>query len=1418
MKTINATSQAIQKSSSISFIDKIILYKQFEGIITDIISVTSVKVNGDATSFFSNGDNTLCPLKDFGTELTINAAPTYSALKTTLSFSSSSFTADDLGKTISLKIDISGKMVRDGIDEIKKGIEGGDLTEFDSGYCDVTVDNSDKYFLGADGNGLFDENYVFWFKYNTRFRDSSDTELIYFGGLVDLSDFSPDFFNKTITIRAYGHSYELKRYPAYNVINENEKNLSKISGMNIISFTESADSEPGIKKIYYKPFNKTKLDGVEVLRVSEDTDAGIKVLEFRYPYYFKWNNGGWYKVAVIADTDGSSGELKMYGIGGSGDNGYAVVKFGDSNGLNEYPDGDAQLWVAIKVQAYIGTTELGKEVSNQGTPTVRFDDGLEQYIGLHVQRVLKYINTTTTYSDISDSTNSPETDFSDVDILEANNDEIILVNNERFWGFEVILSDVFTASDIDIYYSTGGLTWSAAMNLANNGLVDNTNGFKVSEKVIWTELSGWAVNDIIVGTTIDYKGYMIKIVRNTATGTCSTGEIKKTTRLIGQNNDFLEVNFDQSLLQIEDLDDEIIIKYDAGNWSFGIWYDNLSLQYLLEQSLDQSHYGSGKRILNDMKINKADYSINIWGKPPKYNYLKNPTTFDIDWTNSIVYVGIGLEVWSCTFQGLWTYLGTAEFWASALPEASYEIKKLWITATYIYVYIIREYNQQVHTGVLGRFNKSTGVFESLVGANGVYGCRICQRDGTRYFESSNYYRQFGQFGTSFTGNTGENVCIPYKQDIWVFDNPSGYALYPAPNLDDTAGGFPEWYFDNYYAGGLDDNSGPKYKSNMGFFALHSNSGSVSAADKSKIGFNWSFGQQGCEIVDKTNNKLFLFKYKEDSDSVARAVLSDLETDASARAMYYKEPDLPNCHCWDRSGDIFYFGFTLWHDEGDNTDSYSYISRYEKTGNRVVSVNKLIHYNNTGTVYTDITAAANADGSMAAYTVTETDDMFYIGHTEKFRNVGFAFNGKTNNYAFEYWNGSSWTALSFTNETDVPDGILTFHMPYDWGKTTVNGSASLWYIRVRCTTFNSSDYLNSMGLYEEVIWDSELDNSGTYSRYMPIWMCLDTTDNVIHGTMFNRDPLGANNPFQWVYFVYDLNNQVCYFQNVGSNYTFDGTYLMKDFVYDEFNSCVHFMTENIRYQDKAGYMVKGEYNTVTHAIILTKEITPRETEWGSESNLVCNSVNGNIFGLTKGTDKILWEYSKSFYPRIELARFNESDSVYEILKYISQIMNCYYIIHSERNIRFLLRESYNGTINLVWNTNMINSRLKPGYWKHKYDSISVDYANPFNDEYSGTKKKGYAGWNRTQLKISNPLIQNAPLAEYISEDMYEFFNQLRIEIDKIGVVPLIQLELLDRVNVLIPVKILEIDSSKYFIVSNIILDSNKNMNIKLLEIK
>lgn len=117
-----------------------------------------------------------------------------------------------------------------------------------------------------------------------------------------------------------------------------------------------------------------------------------------------------------------------------------------------------------------------------------------------------------------------------------------------------------------------------------------------------------------------------------------------------------------------------------------------------------------------------------------------------------------------------------------------------------------------------------------------------------------------------------------------------------------------------------------------------------------------------------------------------------------------------------------------------------------------------------------------DANLTPFPATEAiADYVAIGFRQKFRKVVFdnvsasAVAGVGGVVAWEYWNGSAWTAL-----TGVSDGtsgftaakadgqILTFTVPTDWTASILNNSALLYYIRARVTTVYTTNPVYDQG--------------------------------------------------------------------------------------------------------------------------------------------------------------------------------------------------------------------------------------------------------------------------------------------------------------------------------------------------------------------
>ena len=123
------------------------------------------------------------------------------------------------------------------------------------------------------------------------------------------------------------------------------------------------------------------------------------------------------------------------------------------------------------------------------------------------------------------------------------------------------------------------------------------------------------------------------------------------------------------------------------------------------------------------------------------------------------------------------------------------------------------------------------------------------------------------------------------------------------------------------------------------------------------------------------------------------------------------------------------------------------------------------YNNTGSIYTDETAAAQnatANDMTLLPAVATVGCAYYFGHLKLFDkltlNIGTPGVGTGWTIVWEYWNGA-WVSLAGvtdgTNAFQAAAGNhdVTFTRPGDWATTTVN-AVTLYWIRARLTAITT----------------------------------------------------------------------------------------------------------------------------------------------------------------------------------------------------------------------------------------------------------------------------------------------------------------------------------------------------------------------------
>jgi len=158
------------------------------------------------------------------------------------------------------------------------------------------------------------------------------------------------------------------------------------------------------------------------------------------------------------------------------------------------------------------------------------------------------------------------------------------------------------------------------------------------------------------------------------------------------------------------------------------------------------------------------------------------------------------------------------------------------------------------------------------------------------------------------------------------------------------------------------------------------------------------------------------------------------------------------------------GFTIWSIAPTNYKHSEFNSVYmdeqpldnegEATSLALSSFASVLFYD--GSDYTDNSTEAASEFGNEFTLLEDTSDYLYVGDDAKFSGVAFGFHTPALGVTLkvEYYNGSSWSTLSVTDDTEnwVQNGNITWTAPADWAQTDVNGDTKYW------VRFSSTDTL------------------------------------------------------------------------------------------------------------------------------------------------------------------------------------------------------------------------------------------------------------------------------------------------------------------------------------------------------------------------
>jgi hypothetical protein len=1432
MKNIQASTLAAQNKYIIDLIEKIILYEQYPGKIK-IVTLDAITVEGNAMSYFTNGNYCIFPLFKFDAEYLVSSVSYNSSNdETTINIQAIIGELPEVNTYIAKKIDITNKLTMDGISSIASAIEGRYLGEFDSGSMTFSVSNGDGYFQTRQKTGLFDRGNQIWVKYTIKLKGTDDT-INYFGGLISLTNIEPDIYNKTLTITVFGHSYELSRYPAYDLYNEGEGYFPKIGGIIIAGFTPSADSEEGIKQVSFTPFKEAKMNGISLESVSINTRPGVKRFEFHYPNQFRWDNGEWLTLSEnpIPNSDPTNpehipsppeydncpeiGKIKLYDYDGEEDGQYCLLIVGDDENLFEFPDQDIELWVDVKDET---DSKFNRIISDQGEPFLTFDNGLAAKIKTHFQLLLGYNSGTEVYADVTKGANDIK---QSVGFFYLDGNEFIFSSPDRFWGiyFDMTLFSTLGAT-FSIHYSIGGELFSSDFSSL---IEDSTEGFTKSGYIKWSNIPTWAVNNITPNNYTQYKGYMVKIIKTGgANEFMAARQFLIMNRAQGEKGDFLEFRVSDVGLSKDNVSDNIIIKNTITGWKWGMWPNNITASDLITRLLDRSHYINDKREITDIVVNTIDKTFNIWGTPPRPLYPYKPTAMYIDWNNETIYIAAELEIWYATFTSSWMKL--CDLSGQVLIDTDVnkdKITKLTKLNDVIWMLVLDEDNKDGLTAKTFTYNITSKIITKIGEEENIYIGKWQSRDGLVLRSSlsagNNYYRIIG--GQVHLGDgagfgfhrSGENLCFAYRHKVFCNVLNKLIAMYPANGIEGIGHGFPEWYFQELFGtqSGGQENGGAFYNTQTGYFYVQNNS--ISNFDwPSNYQITFEYGSIGCILIYSDLAVNFVSFQKKLHNSEIYFVLTNIINGAqyNPALIRNKAGDIPIAYISTSLGYTLW-AFTQFKEYDGINKNYSYLSKASVLFN---DWKKVVVLDLSDSIIKDITDQINNE--------ERADNLFVIngyklvfGHERKIKSFSMDLEQAATNVYEVYYSieGGVWKqdntiiqptdSMHFTRETYGVD------MPDDWAYHPIFGYA----LAIKITSGAASVDLISSKPTEQIIWGSANEVSDD-QRIEIINMGLDSINNIVFGCAFNRDNSGSY-PFQWCLFSFNLNTEVMSFIRTAESFIFEGTYVYKNFVFNNDEGLMYAYAENIRYKDAAGFLISINWNDGNP--IITKVGHPDQSDWGTVDEMQYN--NGKLFGLTKGNNNILWELSNSYSPRIELVEYDNDSSFTDVISDLAMLANFYYMITSERLIRFKQRENIDGSIELIWDLNMTDSNPLFSYWNNFYDAITVDWTSKIN-KTKGNRKRGYDGWLKNSFSLKNPLIQNTHIANVIADIYYNFFSNFRIQPERIKTSLLHHIEVMDGMTINMPSKIADIDKTISYVITSIELTSTKQLIIKGLERK
>jgi len=770
MKTTNATFLIKQGQDQIQDDFLIYLFEQWDYAITDRDSATQIKIQGDASSWLSDGAVFIIPLDDFQEEHTLTSPPAYDGGtgKTTITCSGSSFGTGIVGLYIALKHDITSDVLKDGFSPIRIATEGETLNSSLADDVQISVDNSEETYWDNDGSsGLFNSGRIFWVHIIFKLKDD-DTEFLYFGGTVYLPSVQPISNLQNVEFLCHGHLKELERYPGFRITEENGI-LPRIPGIILISITEPSEGIiEAIRDIRLTWPKEKEIKNLVINNISQSTNptpVGWHVIKFQPPNLWQYDYG----IFTVKAAGGTNQTL--------------TSKKGHTINIDLPESFD----IISHEEWFYTPNRFDDNIDQIGNFEIQYGAGKPMILHPTFDRVKFYDVSAGMYYDRELYANTYDSD--EILVMSGINDELYLMSKEPFYGVEFELNSDLDGT-ISWYYNSGFNTFSAL------AVTDGTSNLSQNGVVTWNAPSKWLNSDVVIND-IAYDDYYIVKLKCTiyTSGSCNMKRLFKYIRLSGEDGSILTIKVKTEHLPIEEKIDQIILRDNASDiMTPCTWKQNISCYRYLKDLLSEAKYSDTDQSLDAIYITAASKKINIFGRGPKWNYAKKITAICCHYPYPFLYgakkffLGIENELWSFDYENGYQFLDKLDPYVRVADDVYFkvEIRKLVIDSNdYLQGIAWKNYFDQPVVGQdyssdadIGRRTPAI-VFRSTNLATITEQTKIDDADNSIFTSQEVCWRDGGEdIGIGFQGlghlpdtvgaplTWGENVILPLYQFIW----------------------------------------------------------------------------------------------------------------------------------------------------------------------------------------------------------------------------------------------------------------------------------------------------------------------------------------------------------------------------------------------------------------------------------------------------------------------------------------------------------------------------------------------------------------------------------------------------------------------------------------------------------------------------